>query len=555
MRKLLLSLLTGVFCFTVSCGQTIDLGTTTVEATTLYTSPGVPWELKYGPGDSLWMTTREGDVFRIHPITGMATQLLEHTSNVWQSGESGMLGMTFHPDFINTPHVFIVYTYTSGGDEYERLSRFTYSTNSLINEVVLIDDERIDAATIHDGSRLLILPDNTLLMTTGDAANTGNAQNTGSYNGKILRTNLDGSIPADNPDPLSHIYTTGHRNPQGLALHPNGTIFETEHGPGNNDEFQIIEAGRNYGWPNVEGYCDNDIGAGSTETNYCTANNVMEPLASWNPVPGGTWAPNDLIWYTHPSIPEFQNTFLVTFLKTAKVRRVTLNAAGTAITDQDDFFNDLFGRLRDITTAPNGDIFLATNSAPYRIIRIRNPLAPVPVSLTDYNVFCNQNKLVIKWKTQAESNSKQFILYRSNNGRDFEVVSKINTLAQGGNSNIPLSYSYTDNTISSVKSYYKLVSEDLNGRKEEFGVISASCNGGIQFTLSPNPAVGRTELRWSNIANLKIKVFNSMGQLVYLANSENPAVLPVNKWPADLYLITAYDTKNIELYRGKLIVR
>ena len=347
----------------------INLGATTVQATSIYTSAQVPWELKYGSDNFLWMTTREGSVYRVDPANGAATLILDHTGPVEAQSESGMLGMVFHPDFPTTPYLFIVYTYLTGGLIKERVSRFTYAAGVLGSELIILDGGNIAGATIHNGSRLVILPDNTLLMTTGDAANQPLAQNMSSLNGKVLRMNLDGTIPADNPFPGSYVYSLGHRNAQGLMLHPNGKVYSTEHGPNNNDEFQIIEAGRNYGWPSVQGFCDNDVAG---ETAFCTANNVKEPLASWNPAPGGTWAPNDLIWYTSPAIPEFQNSVLVTFLKTNKLRRIQMNGAGDAITAQADFFVNQWGRLRDITSSPSGEIFLATNTSPYRIIRIRN---------------------------------------------------------------------------------------------------------------------------------------------------------------------------------------
>ncbi|MEJ7626987.1 MAG: PQQ-dependent sugar dehydrogenase [Ferruginibacter sp.] len=563
MRKALLLLSAGLFSFIISQSQTIiNLGTTNVEWTTLYTTTDLPWELKYGPGDSLWMTTRQGRVIRVHATNGGATQLLDHSASVWVNGEAGMLGMTFHPDFPNTPHVFIAYTYTSGGNNRERLSRFTYSNNTLNSEFVVIDGGAILANSIHNGSRLVILPDNTILMTTGDAANTSLAQNTSSLNGKVLRANLDGTIPANNPNPASYIYSRGHRNAQGLALHPNGKVYETEHGPGNNDEFQIIETNRNYGWPNVEGFCDNDINGG--EIAYCNTNNIKEPLASWNVSPGGTWAPNDLVYYTHPAIPEFQNKFLVAFLKTNKVRSVTLNTTGDAVTAQADFFgvepgfpSGRWGRLRDITTAPNGEIFIATNSSPNRIIRIRS-LAPVPVSITDYKAGCANDLITIKWRTQAESQSKQFNLYRSTgtNANDFKLVSVIPTSAPGGMSNIPLSYSYTDNSFTNTsKTFYKLVSEDLNGTVHNFGIVSASCEKEESFILSPNPANSKAELKWGDANPLTIRVYNTVGQLIYQTSGRSPVSLPVNQWTPDVYFITAYDTRNTELFRSKLLVR
>ena len=137
-----------------------------------------------------------------------------------------------------------------------------------MNEEVLLS---LPAAGIHNGSRLLVLPDNTLLMSTGDKGDGGSSsQNFNSLNGKILRLNLDGSIPADNPTAGSYVYSMGHRNPQGLAMGPNGLIYSSEHGQSNNDEVNIIQPGRNYGWPNVEGVCNT-----SSENSFCVANNVV----------------------------------------------------------------------------------------------------------------------------------------------------------------------------------------------------------------------------------------------------------------------------------------
>ncbi len=147
--------------------------------------------------------------------------------------------MVFHPDFLNAPYVYIFYTYTTGGLHKVRLSGFTYETISLSFEFVVIYN--ITANTNHDGSPVVMLPDKTMLMTTGDALKEDNGQKMSNLNGKILRMNLDGSIPPDNSFRGSKIYTKGHRNPQGLMLRPNVRVSETEHGPDNNDEFQIID--------------------------------------------------------------------------------------------------------------------------------------------------------------------------------------------------------------------------------------------------------------------------------------------------------------------------
>ncbi len=532
----------------------INIGTTTLETSALYTTTDVPWELKYGPGDSLWMTTRNGRVFRIHPGNGGATMLLDHSANVWQVSEAGMLGMEFHPDFAANPYVYIAYTYTNAGLNRERLSRFTYSGNSLGAEFVLIDGGNIAAASIHNGSRLLMLPDQTLLMTTGDAAVTANAQNNSSLNGKILRLNLDGSIPSDNPTPGSYIYTKGHRNPQGLMLHPNGKIYETEHGPNNNDEFQIIEAGRNYGWPNVQGFCDDDIGG---ESAFCTANNVKEPLASWLVTPGGTWAPNDLVWYSHPSIPEFENSFLVTFLKTAKVRCVKMDASGDAILSQSDFFVNQWGRLRDITTAPNGDIYIATNSSPNRIIRLRNTTT-IPVYMEDYRVFCEGDDMTLSWITRAEINNRRFYVYRSIDGVNFTLLQTIESAAPGGTSGIPLRYSYTDDQFAGKRAFYKLESEDMDGRRRAFNILTVSCNADAgSFILTPNPANDMATLVVGGISGkVNIRVSNSLGQQMFIYQSGNESVqLPVQKWGRGVYHIVISNEAKQVLHRQQLVVQ
>ncbi len=523
---------------------TINLGTTNVEAKNIYTSPGLPWELKYGPADSLWMTTRDGNVFRIHPETGASTLLLNHSANVAQSGESGMLGMAFHPAFASNPFVYIVYTYLDAGNIKERLSRFTYANNALSSETVLL--QNIAGNTTHDGSRLLVLPDNTILMTTGDAQNLSSPQDINNLSGKILRLNLDGTIPADNPTAGSYVYTLGHRNGQGLMLHPNGKIYETEHGPDSNDEFQLIEAGRNYGWPNVYGFCDNDRAG---ETAFCTANNVKEPLASWNVIPGGTWAPNDLIWYGSAAIPEFQNTILVTFLKTNKIRRIQLNTAGDAITGQTDFFVNQWGRLRDITTAPNGDIFLATNTSPFRIIRIRN-LNILPVTISKLDAYCEQRNITINFTASAAINVSKYLLYTANDVTNFKLAATIPAQSSQGN----LDINYSQQLFNNFK-FYKIITEDFDGSKKETAYKSVGCGNNVTFSISPNPTTNFFNLNTNNSQELfLIQIYNSVGAKVFEERRKNNRTISTINWAKGLYLVSIRDKENKVLFTEKIIV-
>lgn len=552
MKKYYLSvILLLLFCTINAQPVFINLGNTTVETTTLFTSEHTPWELKTGPADSLWMTTKAGLVYRISAETGDAHLLLDISLRISQiNGEVGMYGMTFHPDFANNPYVYIAWVDASSGTLIEKLSRFTYINNQLspASEFVLIDS--IPCGLTHFGSRLVILPDNTILMTTGDSGDTSLAQNNSSLNGKVLRVNLDGSIPANNPIPGSRIFTLGHRNPQGLMLHPNGKVYSTEHGPEYDDEFQIIEAGRNYGWPYVWGYCDNDI---PDETAVCSVLNVKEPLASWNPAPGTTWAPNDLIWYSSNKIPEFENSILVTFLKTQKIRRIYLNSAGDSVVAEQDFFVNQWGRLRDITTDSEGTIYLATNTPPFRIIKIK-PLAVVPVVVSSLSSFCNNKNPRISWNTSMENNVNRFIVYKSFNDIEYSVAG---VLAPKGNRGASLvNYTFIDSMYTGARTYYKLVSEDINGTRKEWGRVVSNCeNTDVSFSIIPNPAKEVCRLKIDNAREpVYIAVYDMLGKVVYQSKASSSVELRLSKWAAGIYNVVIKDENNNLLFSKKLVV-
>ncbi|MEN9948763.1 MAG: hypothetical protein RL106_1586, partial [Bacteroidota bacterium] len=224
--------------------QTHQVGNTTLTESNLVTGVNVPWEILWGPDDYIWCTLRSGKVIHIDPTTGNYTELLSKSVPYNGGSEPGMLGMVLHPDFLNTPKVYVVYNYNQGNAVKERLSVFDYDGTALINESILID--AIGGNAIHNGSRLLITQDQKIMMTTGDTGDGGvSSQDLTSLNGKILRVNLDGSIPSDNPNPTSYVYSYGHRNGQGLCLGPNGLIYESEHGQNNSDELNLVEPNRN----------------------------------------------------------------------------------------------------------------------------------------------------------------------------------------------------------------------------------------------------------------------------------------------------------------------
>ncbi len=323
-------------------------GSVEIKDSAIVSNLNFPWEILWGPDNNIWMTERGGKISRINPTTGTVTPLLT-ISGVHVNGEGGLLGMVLHPAFSVTPHVFVVYNYQGGGNK-EKVVRYTYNGTALTSPLTIVDN--IEASSNHNGSRLLISPDLKLFITTGDASNTSLPQNTSSVNGKILRVNLDGTVPSDNPVAGNPYWSFGHRNPQGLVF-ANGKLYSTEHGPNNDDEINIIEKGKNYGWPNVEGFCNT-----SGEQSFCTANNAKEPLQNWTP----TAAVAGLDYYNSDLIPQWKNSLLMAALKNSRLYQMKLNAAFTSITQTNEYFTNDYGRMRDICISPAGKVYICTSN-------------------------------------------------------------------------------------------------------------------------------------------------------------------------------------------------
>lgn len=357
-----------------SLGQTtIQVGNTTLTERDVATGLDIPWDIEWGPDDHIWFTERAGKVKRLDPVSGNTTTILDIRNIVINGGgEPGLLGMLFHPDWEINPKVYLVFTYGSFASPAERISTFEWNGTELVNEEIILDD--IEAGGIHNGSRMVLLSDNTILVTTGDVGDSELSQDITSVNGKVLRINLDGSRPNDNPFPNSLVYSFGHRNSQGIFVAPNGIVYSSEFGPNTSDEINIIEEGRNYGWPTVLGVCNTGF-----EMAFCEENNVREPIMEWSNTP----SPNGLLVYDHPAIPEWQNKLMVTFLggislKQPRISVFDISDDGLEISNETRYFEN-FGRLRDLCVNPySGGVYFATNgpnypgSSPNRIVEYYN---------------------------------------------------------------------------------------------------------------------------------------------------------------------------------------
>jgi len=365
----------------------------------------MPHDLVYGPDNNIWYTERfAGKVSFVDPSTGVKTSVLTLGSKmVLVSGQDGLMGLALHPNFLTgSPYVYISYTYQSLSSTVRktRIERYTYNFSTKLLEQPVTVLENIPGSNDHNSARIAIGPDLKLYYSVGDmgagqfdnTSRTNNAQNLSIYEGKILRLNTElvsGSwIPQDNPytnggQPTA-VYTFGHRNPQGLVWgNVNGSdiLYSSEHGPFSDDEINIIERGRNYGWPQVAGYCDGNyngkvIGGFTVvdEQANCVALNAKEPLRSIfpssNPPSDGdnmTWpsmAPSGTDFYGSTGIPGWQNSLLIASLKKGVIIRYKLSNDGQSIiSDTINYFRGM-GRFRDVVVSPDGlKIYVACDSS------------------------------------------------------------------------------------------------------------------------------------------------------------------------------------------------
>jgi glucose/arabinose dehydrogenase len=309
------------------------------------------WEITWAPDNHIWFTEREGRISRMDPANGSISFSFT-IPDVIARGEGGLLGMAFHPDFLKNGYLYVVYDYHVEGDYREKLVRYTYRNNTLSDPKILVDGIR--AAGIHNGSRIWVTREANpkIFLTTGDASHQDLPQQTTTINGKVLRLNADGSIPSDNPFPNNPVWSYGHRNPQGLVM-ANNILYEAEHGASIEDEVNIIEKARNYGWPEVEGPCNGN------EIPFCNSNRIVEPIWSTG---GSTLAVCGLDYYNGNRIPQWKHSLLLVTLKNSSLRQLKLSADGRSVISAHTFFKNNWGRLRDICISPDGKVYISTSN-------------------------------------------------------------------------------------------------------------------------------------------------------------------------------------------------
>jgi glucose/arabinose dehydrogenase len=309
----------------------------------------VPWAIDFAPDGRIFITERPGRIRIVERGELRAEPWM--TLDVAAVGEAGLMGLALDPAFSQNRFVYVAYTYrTAKGTLQNRLVRLRDDPKSGKGAIdkTLIDN--VAGANNHDGGRVKFGPDGKLYWTTGDAQNTRFPQNLSSLNGKTLRLNSDGTIPGDNPFPNSFVYSYGHRNSQGLAWQTGSArLYETEHGPSGfqgccRDEVNLIEAGKNYGWPEVRG---DDSREG-----------MVGPI-----IHSGfreTWAPAGAAFATRGP---WAGSLLFTGLAGRTLYRLTLDPKDPRqVTKLDRLFSRQYGRLRDIVEGPDGHLYILTSN-------------------------------------------------------------------------------------------------------------------------------------------------------------------------------------------------
>lgn len=331
-----------------------------------------PWGLAFLPDGRMLVTERPGRL-RIVSSDGAVSAPVAGVPAVYSKGQGGLLDVALDPDFATDPWVYLSFSEPGEGGGGTAVARGRLADGKLTDVAVIFRQEpKLDAGQ-HFGSRLVFDREKRLYVTSGDRGNWDNPQRLDKGQGKIFRINRDGSIPADNPfvgrdDAIPAIWSYGHRNAQGAALHPQtGALWQTEHGARGGDELNIPQAGRNYGWPVITlgiNYNGQPIGAGEK-----TAEGMEQPIHSWTP----SIAPSGLAFYTAERFPAWKGSLFVGALAFQRVVRLTLD--GDKVVGEEPLLVDFGERIRDVRQGPDGYLYLLTDDAKGKLLRVG--LAPV----------------------------------------------------------------------------------------------------------------------------------------------------------------------------------
>jgi len=350
-----------ILTFFISCAQTddtINIPTSiNYTVTNIHQTEFVPWSIEFIDNDTFLYTERRGKMFIVSD--GQSTEI-SNIPSVYQKNQGGLLDIELHPNFDQNNTLF--FSFSKGNKEdgaNTAIASAKLIDNSLQEVEILYVGKEMTNASLHFGSRLQFDDEGYLYFTIGDRGNRNkNPQDITRDAGKVYRINDDGSIPESNPffnnqGARKAVFSYGHRNPQGMFKHPEtGKIWTNEHGPRGGDEINIIEAGKNYGWPKIT-YGINY--SGTTITNDKSLPGLEQPMYYWLP----SIAPSGFAYLNSDIYDDWKGSLLVGSLKFMYLERLVIE--NNKVTYREKVAENI-GRVRDVKVSPDGFIYLAVDN-------------------------------------------------------------------------------------------------------------------------------------------------------------------------------------------------
>ena len=324
-----------------------------------------PWCVAFLPDGDLLVTELGGTLRKVSP-EGVLGDPIAGVPEVHHMSQGGLFDVLLHPDFERNQTLFLSYAAPPADDNATEILRARLAGGALVDAEVIFSVQPRKPTPVHYGGRMALLPDGTLLLTSGDGFDFREAaQDLGSLLGKTVRIHLDGGIPQDNPF-IGHggahpaIYTYGHRNAQGLAVAQDGTAYLNEHGPRGGDETNRLMAGANYGWPAVTHGIDYN---GAYVSPFQEAPGMAAPLNHWIP----SIAPSGLAVYAGERFPEWRGDLFTGALVDGEVRRLDMEDG--AVVGEEALFSELGRRIRDVRSH-DGYLYVVEDGEDARIWRV-----------------------------------------------------------------------------------------------------------------------------------------------------------------------------------------
>ncbi len=326
-----------------------------------------PWALAFLPGGDVLVSEREGRL-RVIRDGRLLPEPVRGLPEVRVRGQGGLLDLLPHPGFSANRLLYFSYAADHPGGWTTHVARGRFTGDALTDVEVLFRAEPASTGRVHFGSRLAFDPQGYLFVSIGDRGEMDRAQDLGDLAGKVVRLHDDGRIPEDNPfrdtpGARPEIFTYGHRNPQGMAVHPaTGEVWTHEHGPKGGDEVNVLRPGFNYGWPVVTlgiDYTGFTIGDGLTHMP-----GMVDPLHHWIP----SIAPSGMAFYTGGRFPRWQGDLFAGAL--VQRHLVRLRLVGEIVVEEERLLEDLGRRIREVRAGPDGALWLLTDHDPGQVLRL-----------------------------------------------------------------------------------------------------------------------------------------------------------------------------------------